>query len=137
MSEVETYNRETDIPEQKPVPAGYFDAIVAGAKREITEKDFGSIPAGTSIRRISYRLKSDDPDLNGRYVRPFPIPDKNHKDAWKWFDWCERMGYDTKNGFQFNEDDVVNTEVTLKFDPPQQGKDGQWYDRLASVERKV
>lgn len=139
MSEVDmNFDRNSDVPPEKAVPAGYHDGIVAGVQFEKLDKALGSLPEGTDVARIQYRLDgADNPELAGKYVRPFPIPVRGHKDAWRWFDWCKRMGYDTSGGFQFREDDVVNVPVTLKFGPPKTSKDGsKEYDNLESVERK-
>ena len=138
MSDIDlNFNRETDVPPDKPVEAGYYDAIVAGVKFEKLESAVGSLPQGCEVARIQYRIESDNPDYSGKYIRPFPIPVRGHKDSWRWFDWCGRMGYDTKAGFSFSENDVVNTPVVLKFAPPRAGKDGKMYDALETVERKV
>lgn len=139
MSEVDmNFNRDSDVPPSPVITAGYYDAIVAGVKFEELEKDLGSIPQGTPVARVSYRIESEG-EFKGEYVRPFPMPVRKHKDAYRWFAWCETMGYDTKarGGFHFSEDDVVNVRVELKFDAPKPSKDGtKMYDNLVSVTRK-
>ena len=134
------FNRDQDVPPEKPVPAGFYEGVVASVRFEVRPEDdkFASGKyANKQCVEISYRLKSDDPDLNGKRIQEFPMPVRGHKDSWRWFDWCGRMGYDTTN-FRFDPADVEGAAVTLKFDAPREGKgknEGKQYDNLVDVQR--
>jgi hypothetical protein len=133
------FDRQSDVPPEKPVPVGFYEGVVSDVR--FSTQGAGDNPyPGCQIARISYRIESTDPDLNGKRVQPFPIPVRGDKDSWKWFDWCKRMGYDVSIAFRFNPADVEGIRVGLKFDAPRAGKvgtknEGKMYDNLVSVER--
>lgn len=142
MSENEVdleFNRDADVPPDKPTPAGFYEGVVAGVQFHTQSSSDNPYPE-CQIARITYRLESEDPELSGKRVQPFPIPVRGHKDSWKWFDWCGRMGYDTKQPFRFAPEDVEGVRVSLKFGPPRAGKvgsksEGKLFDNLEEVQR--
>lgn len=128
------FDRRTDVPPDELVPAGFYEGTVAGVQFMNQGADDKPFP-GATIARIQYRLDHSDAKLNGRYIRPFPMPVRGDKDAWKWFAWCKMMGYDTSGTFTFNISDVEGAKVSLRFGPPRTGKDGKVYDNLEEVSR--
>ena len=134
------FDRSSDVPPDKPVPAGFYEGVVAGVQIEGPSGDRpDSLYPDCTIARVTYRLdENPDPDLTGKRVQSFPMAVRGHRDSWKWFDWCQRMGYDTKQPFRFSVDDVEGVRVSLKFDAPRAGKgknEGKLYDNLVEVGR--
>ena len=140
MSDVDMdFNRDQDVPPDKPVPAGFYEGVVVGVQFHTQGADDQPYP-DCQIARVTYRLTSEDSELNGKRVQPFPIPVRGHKDSWKWFDWCTRMGYDTKQPFRFAAEDVDGVPVSLRFGPPRSGKvgsksEGKLFDNLEEMQR--
>lgn len=133
------FNRDQDVPPAKPVPAGFYEGVVAGVQFHTQGADDKPYP-NCQIARITYRIQSEDAELNSKRVQPFPIPVRGHEDSWKWFDWCTRMGYDTKQPFRFATEDVEGVAVSLKFGAPRAGKvgtksEGKLFDNLEDVQR--
>ena len=127
------FDRTADVPPDEPVPAGFYEGTVAGVQFVNQGTEDKPYP-GCTIARVSYRVDSAEPKINGKYVRPFPMPIRGDKDSWKWFAWCKSMGYDTSAPFDFNLSDVEGVKVSLRFGPPRAGKDGKMYDNLESVD---
>ena len=133
------FNKETDVPPDKPVPAGFYDAVVAQVRREgPSDERAESLFPKCYIARVTYRLNSEDPELNNKRVDDFPMAMKGDAQSWKWFKWCETMGYDTTKPFKFSPTDVEGVAVSLKFGPPRAGKgknEGKSYSNLEAVQR--
>ena len=133
------FNKDTDVPPDEPIPAGFYEGVVSGVRRENpNEERPDSLFPKCIIARVKYRLNHEDPTLNGKYFDDFPMPMKGDPQSWKWFKWCETMGYDTSSGFKFSPKDVEGVAVSLKFGPPRAGKgknEGKLYSNLEAVKR--